>query len=105
MTYEEARTLFHLLSLESRLRILDYLRYTDACVCQLQYLLQRPQAYVSQQLRCLRDAGVVTTHKEGTLVFYHLSDPLVRQVLDLVLGPPDENRPPDPLHSCPRCLH
>lgn len=101
--YRELVRLFHILSLESRLRILDELRYGDACVCHLQYLLGRPQAYVSQQLRRLRDAGIVDTYREGTNVFYRLRDQLTRQVIDLALGPVKESRPVNPQCPCPRC--
>jgi DNA-binding transcriptional ArsR family regulator len=95
--------LFHLLSLENRLRMLDELRYSDACVCHLQHMLKRPQAYVSQQLRILKDAGIVDTHKEGVNVFYSLTDSLARGVLDEALGPLEQNRPVDSRCPCPRC--
>ena len=95
--------LFHLLSLENRLRILDELRYGDACVCHLQHMLKRPQAYVSQQLRILKDAGIVDMHKEGVNVFYCLTGALAHKVLDEALGPLEQNRPVDPRCPCPRC--
>jgi len=104
MTDHRARAeLFRLLSLENRLRILDELRYGDACVCHLQHVLRKPQAYVSQQLRILKDAGIVDTHKEGVNVFYSLSGPLAREVLDAALGSLEGNRPVDPRCPCPRC--
>ena len=95
--------LFHLLSLENRLRILDELRYGEACVCHLQHRLQRPQAYVSQQLRILKDARVVDTNRDGVNIFYHLVDPLARHMLDVALGPMDARRPVDSRCPCPRC--
>ena len=101
--YRTQAKLFHTLSLESRLFILDELRYDDACVCHLQHRLGKPQAYVSQQLRILKDAGLVDTHREGVNVFYRLADSLTRILLDLALGPVDETRPVDPSCPCPRC--
>jgi len=101
--YEERAELFHLLSLENRLRILDELRYGDACVCHLQHRLKRPQAYVSQQLRVLKDAGVVDDHKDGVNVFYSLSHSTVRELLEVALGPVETGRPVDPACPCPRC--
>jgi ArsR family transcriptional regulator len=95
--------LFHLLSLENRLRILDELRYGDACVCHLQHKLEKPQAYVSQQLRILKDAELVDTHRDGVNVFYRLVDPLARQVLDAALGPIETQRSVDASCPCPRC--
>jgi len=88
--YEQAAALFTLLSHEPRLRILDELRRGEACVCHLQAVLGRPQAYVSQQLGVLREAGVVTDRRDGLFVFYRLADLLVEQLLEQTLGPPGE---------------
>ena len=101
--YTAKAKLFHLLSLESRLRILDELRYGDACVCHLQHHLKKPQVYVSQQLRILKDAGLVQTNKEGVNVFYELVDPLTRALLEQALGPVDANRTVDTCCPCPHC--
>jgi ArsR family transcriptional regulator len=99
----ERAGLFHVLSLENRLRILDELRYGDACVCHLQHKLKKPQAYVSQQLRILKDAGIVDTDRDGVNVFYRLLDPVTRQLLQVALGPIDAERPVDTRCPCPRC--
>jgi len=101
--YTERAKLFHLLSLENRLRILDELRYGDACVCHLQHRLKKPQAYVSQQLRILKDAEIVDTDRDGVNIFYRLVDPLARRLLDAALGPIDARRPVDASCPCPRC--
>jgi ArsR family transcriptional regulator len=94
--------LFQILSHPARLRILDELRRDEACVCHLQAVLGRPQAYVSQQLRVLREAGGVADRKDGQLVYYRLSDPRIAQLLDTVLGPAgDRTHLPD--CPCPRC--
>lgn len=101
--YDEAVGRFSLLSHPARLRILDELRYGDACVCHLQHRLGRPQVYVSQQLGVLRQAGVVESYHEGTNVFYRLVDAEVRALLGLALGPVDASRPVDPGCPCPKC--
>ena len=101
-THQEASELFHILSHQARLAILDELRKDEACVCHLQAVLKRPQAYVSQQLRVLREANLVTDERDGTLVYYRLADPGVERLLDNVLGPAGE---PTRMAecSCPRC--
>ncbi len=100
--YEDASNLFHLLSHEPRLRILDELRRGEACVCHLQSVLDRPQAYVSQQLRVLREAGVVDDNRDGVFVYYHLIDQRVERLLEEVLGPARE-RTVSETCSCPHC--
>lgn len=101
--YAERTELFRLFSLENRLRILDELRYGDACVCHLQHRLKKPQAYVSQQLRILKDADIVNTHRDGVNIFYSLVDPLARCLIDAALGPVDAQRAVDTACPCPRC--
>ncbi len=88
--YQQAASLFGILSHPGRLRILDELRKEQACVCHLQAVLERPQVYVSQQLRVLREAGVVTDRREGTLVYYRLADSRVEALLEEMLGSPGE---------------
>ena len=71
-----------LLSHPVRLRIVTELRKKEACVSELQAVLDRPQPYISQQLRVLRQAGIVVCRKEGRFVYYRLVDPFVEQLLD-----------------------
>ena len=63
-SYKQTAELFRILSHRARLRILDELRRGEACVCHLQAALERPQVYVSQQLRVLREAGVIESYKD-----------------------------------------
>lgn len=101
-SHRQVAKLFHILSHPARLCILDELRKGEACVCHLQAVLGRPQAYVSQQLRVLREAGVATDERDGLLVYYRLADRKVKQLLEEVLGPAGQ---PACLEgcSCPRC--
>jgi DNA-binding transcriptional ArsR family regulator len=103
--YRQAARLFHMLSHQARLRILDELRRDEACVCHLQEVLGRPQAYISQQLRVLREAEAVTARKDGVLVYYRLADPRVERMLEQVLGPagPATRLPSCPCPKCTRC--
>ena len=100
--YQRASGFFHLLSHPARLRILDELRWGEACVCHLQAALERSQVYVSQQLRVLREAGMIESRKEGTFVYYQLTDSRVDRFLEDVLGPTVQSIPV-PGCSCPRC--
>lgn len=101
-SYTKNSELFQILSHPVRLQILDELRRRQACVCHLQAVTDRPQAYVSQQLRILREADVVIDEKDGQNVFYHLRNAKARMLINQVLGPADE--PSHPLDcTCPYC--
>lgn len=65
-----------------RVQILELLREGEACVCHLQAMLGQRQAYISQHLMALRQAGWVTRRKEGLRVFYRVSEPQIFAVLD-----------------------
>jgi len=65
-----------------RLQILTVLRQGEACVCHLEAILQRRQAYISQQLTVLKEAGLLVERKEGLFVFYSLADENLPAILD-----------------------
>ncbi|MBN2005173.1 MAG: helix-turn-helix transcriptional regulator [Anaerolineae bacterium] len=102
ISYSESAEIFHLLAHASRLQILDELRRGPTCVCHLQTVLERPQAYVSQQLRVLREAGVVLDEKDGLNVYYRIVSERVLRLLEIALGaaPPARSVPGCP---CPHC--
>ena len=103
MRYETKAKLFQILSHPVRLQILDELRKREACVCHLQAVTGRPQAYVSQQLRVLREANLVRDEKDGQNVFYYLQDDEVRFLLNKSIGETGS-----PNHTgecnCPFCI-
>jgi ArsR family transcriptional regulator len=79
--YQKQAQLFGALSHPVRLRILDILSRQEACVCHLTAILGKRQPYVSQQLATLREAGLVTDRREGTLIYYSLADEHLAELL------------------------
>ena len=100
--YQSAAEIFQLLSHPARLHILDELRRGPACVCHLEAVLGRPQAYVSQQLRVLREAEIVNDRRDGLFVYYRLDDGQVERLLGEVLGAVGERAEPIEC-PCPHC--
>jgi ArsR family transcriptional regulator len=105
--YDRQARLFKVLTHPARLAILDILRSEEACVCHLEALLHHRQAYISQQLMVLREAGLIEDRREGWNVFYRIADPSVFQVIDaarLALGEAEAPRHvvPDGC-ACPKC--
>lgn len=56
----------------NRLRILNVLFQGEACVCDLQSVLELTQPLLSRHLAYLRNAGVVQDRRDGPRVFYSL---------------------------------
>jgi DNA-binding transcriptional ArsR family regulator len=67
-----------------RLVIIDELRGGEMTVGDLARTLEFPQAVVSRNLAILRDKGVVQFRKEGTSVYYSLSDPKIGDACEMV---------------------
>jgi DNA-binding transcriptional ArsR family regulator len=76
--------LLNALSHPARLEILELLRDGESCVCHIQAMLDHRQAYISQQLNILRQAGLITSRKEGLRVYYKISSPDLFGLLDQV---------------------
>ena len=100
---------FKLLAHPERLRILDVLRREPECVCHLIALLGKPQPYVSQQLRILREANLIVDERDGLNIYYRLVDEEIARWLDAALGPVEGNHPDMVRHKkiiacpCPKC--
>lgn len=87
-----------------RLQILAVLRQGEACVCHLEAILQRRQAYISQQLMVLKEAGLLAERKEGLFVFYSLADPNLTTILDASLTAVPLPAAPMNGCACPTCV-
>ncbi|MDH7486562.1 MAG: metalloregulator ArsR/SmtB family transcription factor [Anaerolineae bacterium] len=107
--HADTAQIFKALAHPARLRILETLEQGEACVCHLEALLGFRQAYLSQQLAVLRQAGLVGDRREGLNVFYCLMDERVPMLLRLMRGKEaahvDHVSPAAvlPNCSCPRC--
>jgi ArsR family transcriptional regulator len=82
--YENQAQLFKLLTHPVRLAILDILRAGEHCVCHMEAHLGYRQAYISQQLAGLREAGLIQDRRDGWNIFYRVTDPRIYAVMDTV---------------------
>src|SRR6059036_631813 len=67
-----AARVFHALSDETRLQILERLREGERCVCELTDVLGAAQSRLSFHLKTLKDAGLVTDRRDGRWSYYAL---------------------------------
>ena len=65
----------------ARLAILLAIGEGEACVCHLEAVLGKRQAYISQHLMALRQAEILLDRRDGRFVYYRIADPAL---LDLV---------------------
>ncbi len=80
--YKAQAQLFKALMHPTRLAILEELRNGEQCVCHMEAVFGLRQAYISQQLMVLRDAGLVIDRRDGWNIYYQVSKPEIYQVID-----------------------
>ncbi len=78
-----AARLFHALSDETRLSIMERLRRGERCVCELTDALDAAQSRLSFHLRVLKEAGLVADRREGRWMYYTVVPEALAEVADL----------------------
>ncbi|MDQ2687073.1 MAG: metalloregulator ArsR/SmtB family transcription factor [Armatimonadota bacterium] len=85
-TLERAAPIIRNAAHPTRLRILDFLRQQGqpCTVTQITAAAGIGQALVSQQLRILKDQGVLAARREGNYIHYDIADRSVLLLLDCI---------------------
>ena len=83
-TYETQSEFLKALAHPARLAILDILRDGEQCVCHMEATLGLRQAYISQQLMILKEAGLVESRRDGLNLYYRVIKPEIFNVLDML---------------------
>jgi DNA-binding transcriptional ArsR family regulator len=82
--FEPQAQLFKILTHPARLAILEILRDGEHCVCHMEAHLGFRQAFISQHLAVMREAGLILDRRDGWNIFYRVADPRIYAVLDSV---------------------
>jgi DNA-binding transcriptional ArsR family regulator len=80
--FKNQAKLFKALMHPVRLAILDILRSGEECVCHMEAALGYRQAYISQHLMLLREAGLIQDRRDGWNIFYRVTKPEVFSLID-----------------------
>jgi ArsR family transcriptional regulator len=75
---------FRVLGHPARVRLLQTLRNGELTVGALQEALELESGATSQHLSILRKQGIVESRRDGTNVYYRVSDPRTLELLELV---------------------
>lgn len=75
-----AAEIFHALSDETRLQLLDLLAEGEQCVCDLTDALKTGQSRLSFHLKTLKGAGLLTDRRDGRWVYYALSPEAIEEL-------------------------
>lgn len=75
---------FKVLASQKRLEIIQLLNNRELSVTQMVTMLGIPQANLSQHLASLRQARIVTSRRDGHIIYYRLSDMRVSAACDMI---------------------
>ena len=81
---KQETSIFKSLAHPARLAILDALQGGEQCVCHLESALGMRQAYLSQQLAVLKEAGLVRDRRDGWNIYYFVSRPEIWAAVETV---------------------
>ena len=76
--------LFHALSDETRLKIVERLLLGEQCVCNLMEPLELGQSHLSFHMKTLKAAGLVNDRREGRWIHYSLNPGTLGEIQEFV---------------------
>ncbi len=68
----------------TRLKIIEFLRDGERCVCEIFPAIGEEQSNTSRHLNMMQAAGVLSRRKEGLKIFYALKHPEILEIVDTV---------------------
>lgn len=68
----------------TRLKIIDFLRDGERCVCEIFPAIGEEQSNTSRHLNMMLAAGVLSRRKDGLKIYYAIKHPEILTVMDIV---------------------
>ena len=68
----------------TRLKILDFLRNGEKCICEIIPAVHGEQSNVSRHIAMMQKSHLVTTRKDGVRVMVNVRDPKIFDIMDQV---------------------
>jgi len=84
VSLKKAVALFHALSDETRLALLERLKGGEHCVCELTDAMKAGQSRLSFHLKVLKEAGLIQDRREGRWMYYALNPDAIEDLQGLV---------------------
>ena len=68
----------------TRLKILEFLRHGERCICEIIPAIDGEQSNISRHISLMQKSHLVTTRKDGVKVMVKVKDPKIFEILDQV---------------------
>ncbi|HEU24481.1 MAG: ArsR family transcriptional regulator [Mesoaciditoga sp.] len=113
MDFRKFEKLFSALSSPLRLQMILLMAKRPFCVCELEKLFEVTQPAISQNIRILKDAGLLNERREKQWIFYSTNKEMLKSLIEEILqllekeenfieiaGLKISDLPDDPQRSC-----
>lgn len=67
----------------TRLKIIDFLRSGERCVCEIFPAIGEEQSNTSRHLNLMVSTGILSRRKDGVKIFYAVKHPEIFEIVDL----------------------
>lgn len=67
----------------TRLKIIDFLRDGERCVCEIFPAIDEEQSNTSRHLNQMQTHGILSRRKDGVKIYYAIKHPEVFEIIDL----------------------
>ena len=84
VSLKKSVTMFHALSDETRLALLELLKGGEQCVCELTDAMKATQSRLSFHLKVLKEAGFIRDRREGRWMYYSIDPDAVEELETVV---------------------
>ncbi len=68
----------------TRLKILEFLRRGEKCICEIVPAINGEQSNISRHISLMQKSNLVTTRKDGVKVMVKVRDPKIFDILDSI---------------------
>ena len=89
--YNDIANLFKVISDINRIKIIEAVSKAPLCVCDIGHLLGVTKSAISHQMKLLKEYNVVTSNREGKMVYYKLDNDKVLNIINQAKGYLGEN--------------
>ena len=85
-SYEKSSQMLKALAHPVRMEIIERLEKNGCNVSKIQENLGLPQSTISQHLKVLKNAGILSSHRKGTTVCYRIEIKEIRRIVRMLAG-------------------
>lgn len=89
--YLDIANLFKIISDPTRIKIIEAIKTESLCVFDIAHLLGVTKSAISHQMKLLKEYNVVTSNREGKMVYYKLDNDKVLNIINQAKGYLGEN--------------